>query len=464
MTTLITKLSSRMMISTLGLIVLGMLMGNTIFIYLGLIPIVYLAAGLYIQSPNNFHIETSNDAVELQVDDYLELERTIKVEKGVGPVLVYEVLPPEFRINNGSNINVYWKKSGMFETKYKNIVECTHRGIYEIGSIQVKGIHPFYLLSPTYESYQAKQELVVKPKPSKVKRVRRRRQYNIFPIPSEAKIKLGVQTSDFKEIRKYSHGDPYKYINWKATARINTIPGVKPAVNEYEREGRRVTWIFLDRSPRLQLGNTIKDSFEYAVQAATSLSEYYIERQCRVGFADYVTDPLMDTISPWLRIYREKRREEDSGYAILQRNILFPEAGNMQLNKIQRRLIGVETGLKGMNLLQVIRTAKGHIYGTNPLFIIITNVNQNNLDSLSSSIRELLKYTIRLRSQKTNIMIINISGYRLASSSNYQKMAANALHFEEVELSRVLASHGVEVINWDPTKQDIVQTALATVK
>ncbi len=35
-------------------------------------------------------------------------------------------------------------------------------------------------------------------------------------------------------MRNYVPGDPYKFINWKATARD---PGGKVMVNEYEREG-----------------------------------------------------------------------------------------------------------------------------------------------------------------------------------------------------------------------------------
>jgi hypothetical protein len=300
----------------------------------------------------------------------------------------------------------------------------------------------------------------VKPKPSRVKRVRRRRKYSLFPIPSESKIKLGVQTSDFKEIREYNYGDPYKSINWKATARLNTTLGGKPTVNEYEREGRRMTWIFLDKSTRLNLGNSIINSFEYAIQAATSLAEYYISRQCMVGLAEYVTHPKKDDDFPWFKPSTLSDEEED----VSKGNVIYPEAGSMQLYKIQRRLLAVETEQGGMNLVQVVRQAKRHIHGTNPLFIIITNINQGSIKALRISVKELLRYTSRLRSQRTNILVINVSGYRLASWTDYERIAVSALHFEEVELSGEISSPGVLVINWDPTRQDIVQAVLSTVR
>ncbi|MBD3205351.1 DUF58 domain-containing protein [Candidatus Bathyarchaeota archaeon] len=465
MSKLITKLPLKIMISILGLIVLGMVMGNMMLIYLGFIPVIYVAAGLYIQTPDKINVQGTIEEDEAYVEDRIKLDRTITVNEGIGPVVVHEKLPPDFALTEGSNLNLYWKGPNPLIIKNSHQFECTHRGIYEMGQVQIRSFHPFDLRAPQNMEHIFNQELIVKPKPSRVKRVRRRRQYSLFPIPSESKIKLGVQTSDFKEIREYNYGDPYKSINWKATARLNTIPGGKPTVNEYEREGRRVTWIFLDKSTRLNLGNSIKNSFEYAVQAATSLAEYYISRQCMVGLAEYVTHPKNDNDSPWFKPFTVNKLEKDESLPKSQMgNLIFPEAGHMQLYKIQRKLLAVDTVLGGMSLLQVVRHAKGHIHGTNPLFIIITNINQRSVHSLSFSIRELIKYTPRLRSQKTNIMIINISGYQLASSTDYERIAANALRFEEIELSSEIMSPGVMVINWDPTEQDIVQTVLNTVR
>jgi hypothetical protein len=184
-----------------------------------------------------------------------------------------------------------------------------------------------------------------------------------------------------------------------------------------------------------------------------------------VGLAEYVTQPKNDNDSPWFKPFPVDKSENGESLSKSHlSNVIFPEGGHMQLYKIQRKLLAVDTVLGGMSLLQVIRHAKGHIQGTNPLFIIITNINQRSIHSLSLSIGELLKYTLRLRSQKTNILIINISGYQLASSTDYERIAANALRFEEIELSSEIMSPGVMVINWDPTEQDIVQTVLNTVR
>jgi uncharacterized protein (DUF58 family) len=443
---------------------LGLITGNMMLIYLGFIPVVFVAVGLLLPNPDKITVHDPRELEEYYVDDSVQLKREITVETGIGPVFIYEEIPIEFKIPEGTNLNIYWKGIGVMKTSYVNQITCTRRGAYTIGEMQTKGLHTLDLHSPITQNHDLNQELIVKPRPSRVKRVRRRRQTSLFPIPSESRIKFGVQTSDFKEIREYNYGDPYKSINWKATSRLNTVRNAKPAVNEYEREGRRVTWIFLDTAMRLNLGNSIRNSFEYAVQATTSLADYYIKRQCMVGFAEYTTKPTSKIPYPWFGVSLISNKDPYKELTERGMNVIFPEAGPIQLYKIQRRLLAVETTSIGLDLIQVVRQSRGHIYGTNPLFIIITNVNQNNIQPLRDSIKELSKYTLRIRTQRTNIMIISVSGYQLASQTDYQAMATRALRFEERELSKELSFPGVTVINWDPSKQNIVQVMLATVR
>ena len=69
-----------------------------------------------------------------------------------------------------------------------------------------------------------------------------------IPMPQGALASMGMTTNDFKEIRSYYPGDPFKSINWKATSR-NLIRGeIWPVVNEFQKEGKRLSgyfWILL---------------------------------------------------------------------------------------------------------------------------------------------------------------------------------------------------------------------------
>lgn len=81
-------------------------------------------------------------------------------------------------------------------------------------------------------------------------------------------------------------GDPYKFINWKATARD---PGGKVMVNEYEREGGlRTTIILLDVGWWMRYG-TAEDNppLEYGVSLILSLSRYYLGMVIMLVFGQY---------------------------------------------------------------------------------------------------------------------------------------------------------------------------------
>jgi uncharacterized protein (DUF58 family) len=130
---LITRLPLKIMVSTIGLIVLGMVMGNMMLVYLGFIPVVYVAAGLYIQTPGDIRVEGKIGESEAFVDDLIQLDRTITLEKGMGPVAVYEGLPPEFSLTAGSNFNLYWKGPSPLTINNSHQFECTRRGIFELG-------------------------------------------------------------------------------------------------------------------------------------------------------------------------------------------------------------------------------------------------------------------------------------------------------------------------------------------
>ncbi len=133
-----------------------------------------------------------------------------------------------------------------------------------------------------------------------------------MPTPMGAQSRLGMKTNDFMDIRPYSHGDPYRSINWKATAKLSGLGQARPLVNEYEKEGKKTVYIFVDAGSWMSLGSSVDNVFEYALQAASGISRFYLERDMKVGVYVYHGD------SPCCRI-REKGRHSTSRAACLKR-------------------------------------------------------------------------------------------------------------------------------------------------
>jgi len=84
---------------------------------------------------------------------------------------------------------------------------------------------------------------------------------------------------EFSDIRAYTPGDSMRWINWKATARKNTI-----MVNEYESERSGDAVILLDVRRFYKGTEEYSKILRYSVRAAATLVTYLSRTKNRVGF------------------------------------------------------------------------------------------------------------------------------------------------------------------------------------
>ncbi len=476
---LLTRLPLRLTAGAFGFILSGMLVGNMILIYLGVLPIIYVLYALTLKKPSLVQVQEPGEPLSVVVGDEITVTRGVRVEDGLGLVTLGEPIPEHFELVSGNNLMVLWKGMGPLEREFSYTVRCTRRGVYDLEQVMWETRHPMGMTPTQTGVAPIDQTLTVRPKPFHIKRVRQHKLLSVIPMPAESQIKIGVPTTDFKEIRAYSFGDSYKQINWKASARLNTGRGSPPAVNEYEREGRRVVWILLNSSRRMALGTSINNSFENAVQAILGLSEYYLSRQCMVGFSlfnDTVglhptpIKPLGDaptTIGPQGDQVQASTLTEEAGFEAStgdgREMMLFPDTGRLQQYKLYRMLIASETTESGYDLKESIRRVRGHIRGTNPLFIIVTNIQEDTVDQIMEGIKELGKYTKRARARRPNIIVLHISGYSLAAKRKTEEIASGLLEFEEGVLLRPFRRMGITTLNWNPSRQTIGEVLLTQV-
>ncbi len=422
------------------------------------------------ESPSGLSAAPFDESISVEVDDELEVSRSVTVGGGWGLVTLGEELPPSFELLRGSNFQVFWKEPQPTEIELRYSVKCTRRGTYQLDKLNWEARHPMYMTPTLSGVFPMDQELIVKPKGLRIKRIRQQKIFTKIPMPAESRIMIGVPTTDFKELRDYNWGDSYKQINWKATAR--NYRGVQhiPTVNEYEKEGRRVVFIFLDTSTSLSLGTDLRNSFEYAVQAVLGLSEFYLSRQCKLGLAIYNSESgVRDGVKA--RRLSGRFRELDQGDSMAKPEftsirkgvLLFPETGKIQQYRVHRMLLDTEMASTHYSLDEAIGYVRGHLHGTNPLFVIVTRVHEQNFDSLVSGVRELTKYTRKARRQSPNIMVVNVSGYSLTVRNRGDKTAAQLLEYQENAYLTKLRSLGLMAVNWHPTRQSITEVLLAQV-
>jgi uncharacterized protein (DUF58 family) len=432
---MLTRHATRYILLFSLLLVLGLLLGNRIVLTMSLLPLCMIILGLIVVPPGHFALKQADIASRVWVGDALEIKIVFSVGAGLGPFACFQELPPHFALAEGNNLRVFWKGWRPAEFSFVYKVRCTKRGVYSLPALKWES-NQFLLLTRTRDgSLGEPREVTVHPKLLNVRRIRGLPGIASSPFPVIDIARIGVATTDFREIRNYVYGDPVKNINWKATAR-NASPQAWPLTNEYEVEGKKAVWLFLDASRLLEVGTNIENAFEYCLEAAGGVAYYFLDRGYMVGM--YIFN--------------------DGG------KVFYPDAGRKQYLKISRELLGLKAGGQYDEFPAAVEKCRGYLLGYNPLCVIISGLDNRLGDSLISGVRAIKKYSGRRR-QKLPVMFINIPGYNLApGDSEYNSNAAALTRLGSRPRISRLRGLGASVLDWNPRKESFGNALLKQVK
>lgn len=411
-----------------ALVLLGMILLNTFFIWIACVYLFFLVLALAIEQPKGVHIQRVKGEIKATVNDVVKLEDHIVVEDGRGIVTVGDKLPTYFELmsddieDKNKNFRVFWKGAGTLSKRLSYNVRLTRRGVYEIEPSVYESLHVANLRQVEVGLGSDPMRLVVRHRPINVRKLRDPDVFSQIPMPLGAITRFGIRTNEFMELREYKLGDPYCRINWKATARLSCRrPNSTPLVNDYESEGKKTVWFFLDASLKMRIGTEIDNAFEYAVKAISGLSQFYLSRNCRVALSIY-----------------------NCGRTIL------PDTGRRQDYRIARELERVEITELHETLKRAIEDNKWHLVGQNPLFIVVSMVRKENLGELLQGIKAMRLYSMVGRAQ---IIIIHVMGYDIVSRNSFEEAGARVLHLSDLALLRSLRRTGAIVVPWNARTQ-----------
>ena len=122
------------------------------------------------------------------------------------------------------------------------------------------------------------------------------------------RIRKVAQQTDFEQIRDYVQGDEYRSINWKATARRNSL-----MVNVYQDERSQPIYNLIDKGRVMQQtfgGMTLLD---YAINATLVLSHIAIRKDDKAGLITY--NNHLDTFVPAGKSKKQMQTIMDTLYA-----------------------------------------------------------------------------------------------------------------------------------------------------
>ncbi|MFQ6012525.1 MAG: DUF58 domain-containing protein [Thermoplasmata archaeon] len=271
---------------------------------------VYLALGMLFESgPPALRVKRRIDRENAFEGDLVHVG--LKVENH-GPAVelleVHDPFPPGLELVEGSNYLVTGlERHEVREFDYT--LRLRTKGRHVLGPILLRSrdLSTFFVhetvvgdTAPILVS-PAREEL----RRTKVPLYRTRPWWGQIPSPSPG---LGT---DFWSIRDYSSGDEMRRINWKASARFDSLFS-----NEFEGERSGDFVIILDAREEAAAGTAYENAIEMGVRAAISLADFLLEGRNRVGLI------TMRAVLDWV----------------------YPDFGHRQLHRIVGSLISVKPG------------------------------------------------------------------------------------------------------------------------
>jgi len=415
----------------------GLVLGNYVVLGTGLIPLFAVLLGLLFKRPDNVEVVEVEKKVSLWVGVIDTLRFDIVIKDGTGPISVVQQLPVNFQIMEGNNSRIVWKGRQEKRFSLSCKVRCVKRGSYFLPPVQWETQHPLGLQVAKRGSSGSGLEMTVNPRIMNVKRIRGIPGVASTPFPEMDIAKIGLPTTDFREIRKYVVGDPIKAINWKATARLARTGLLWPLVNEYEAEGKKTVWILLDGARYMEVGTATENVLEYAVEASGAVALYFLERGYRVGMYIY------------------------NGVG----KLFYPDTGRKQFFKICRELVGLQAGKSFDELPQAVERLRGQILGYKPLCVIITRLDSRYSGLVVEGTKKITAMRSGWRKRRLPVIVVSIAAYQaVARKGEYEDNAAALLHLETRPIVDSLHRLGASVLEWNPRGESFATALLRQVR
>lgn len=217
--------------------------------------------------------------------EIIEVKLKVKSKERVPSLKITEDVSEELEIVEGSKeFLLSLKKDEVREVSYKIKVR---RGVHKFNKIRMSYQDPFGFFKKDKEIELYGEligvpliEDIITPYSTKGTKI------TVGPLPSP-RIGEGVE---FHAIREYQSGDPFKIINWKATAKLGKIMS-----NEYESERKVDVVIVLDA------GYQGAEVIDYSVRAAASLMLDSLKNGTSFGLL------LSESVPLWARVDYGKR-------------------------------------------------------------------------------------------------------------------------------------------------------------
>lgn len=328
---------------------------------------------------------------------------------------IIDEIPFQFQIRN-FEINRKIKAASSDEINY--FLRPTARGEYFFGSLNVYVASPLRLIS---RRFTFDKDQMVPTYPSYIQL----RKYDLIAFSNHLfqyglkKIRRIGHTMEFEQIKEYVPGDDIRTLNWKATAKKNSL-----MVNQFQDEKSQSVYMAIDKGRVMKMPFNGLSLLDYAINASLVLSNVILKKQDKAG------------------IFSFSKKVE---------NRVFAEKRVSQMQKILENLYNIKTDFSESDYSRLYVDIKKNI---NQRSLIILYTNFETLDGLNRQLPYLkgiaknhLLVVVFFDNTELNELI---SKKTVSIQDVYDKVIAEKFVFEKRLIVNELKKYGIYSVLTQP--------------
>jgi uncharacterized protein (DUF58 family) len=294
----------------------------------------------------------------------------------------------------------------------------TERGEYSFGNLNIYVSSPLKLISRRF-TFDKDQMVPTYPSYIQLKK------YDLLAFSNNLhqygikKIRRIGHTMEFEQIKEYVQGDDLRTLNWKATAKKNSL-----MVNQFQDEKSQSVYMAIDKGRVMQMPFDGLSLLDYAINSTLVLSNVILKKQDKAG------------------IFAFSKKVE---------NRVFAERRSSQMQKILETLYNIKTDFFESDYSRLYVDIKKNI---NQRSLIILYTNFETMDGLNRQ----LPY-LKGIAKSHLLVVVFFSNTELNAIINkktdtvqeiYDKVIAEKFMFEKRLIANELKKYGIHSVLTQP--------------
>jgi uncharacterized protein (DUF58 family) len=333
---------------------------------------------------------------------------------------IIDELPPQFQIRDFS-IRLGIDSGKAIKKNYT--LRPTERGVYNFGFTICYASTTIGLV---LRKYELNEETEVKVYPSFIQM----RKFELYAISNRLtdigikKIRRIGHTMEFDQIRDYVRGDDVRSINWKATARANSL-----MINQYQDEKSQQVVNVIDMGRVMKMPFDGLHLLDYAINTSLVISNIALLKEDKAGLVTFSNNKSV---------------------------VVKPEKKRTHIQRIQETLYNLETDFLESDYEKLLISLRAHVRQRS-LVLLYTNFEnyssmERQLPFLQRIAKDHLLVTVFFENTELSTLL-EMSPSKVGEI--YTKTIAEQFNYEKKQIVKALNQRGIHTILTPPKELSV---------